>query len=51
MKIKKNDATITVKLPSGLKKEAEQKLAEMVYSMSEFVRKKLREIIEETEEG
>ncbi|WP_273702631.1 hypothetical protein [Thermoanaerobacter sp. A7A] len=45
MKIKKNDTTITIKLPCALKKEAEQKLAEMGYSMSEFIREKLQEII------
>ena len=51
MKIKKNDATITVKLPSKLKKEAEQKLSEMGYSISEFVREKLREVVEENKKG
>jgi len=47
LKVKKYDATITIKLPSELKEKAEQKLAEMGYSISEFVREKLREIVEE----
>ena len=51
MKIKKNDAYIQVKLPSELKEKAEKKLAEMGYSMSEFVREKLREVIDENKEG
>jgi len=51
LKIKKNDAYIQVKLPSELKEKAEKKLAEMGYSMSEFVREKLREVIDENKEG
>ena len=51
MRIKKNDAYIQVKLPSELKEKAEKKLADMGYSMSEFVREKLREIIDENKEG
>ena len=51
MRIKKNDTYIQVKLPSQLKKKAEQKLAEMGYSMSEFIREKLREIIDENKKG
>ncbi|HGU6173222.1 TPA: hypothetical protein ACNABL_004795 [Escherichia coli] len=49
MRIKKNDAYIQVKLPSELKKAAEKKLSEMGYSISEFVREKLREVVEEEE--
>ena len=51
MRIKKNDAYIQVKLPSELKEKAEKKLAEMGYSMSEFVREKLREVIDGNKEG
>jgi len=51
VRIKKNDAYIQVKLPSQLKEKAEKKLAEMGYSMSEFVREKLKEIIDENKEG
>jgi len=51
LKVKKNDATITIKLPSDLKKEAEKKLAEMGYSMSEFIREKLQEIVDENKKG
>ena len=51
MRIKKNDAYIQVKLPSELKKEAEQKLSEMGYSISEFVREKLREVVDVNKEG
>ena len=51
MRIKKNDAYIQVKLPSELKEKAEKKLADMGYSMSEFVREKLREVIDENKEG
>jgi len=51
LKIKKNDAYIQVKLPSELKEKAEKKLADMGYSMSEFVREKLREVIDENKEG
>jgi|GEM_PF-2911297 len=52
LKIKKHDATITIKLPSELKEKAEKKLADMGYSMSEFIREKLKEIVEEEiEEG
>lgn len=49
LRIKKNDAYIQVKLPSELKKAAEKKLSEMGYSISEFVREKLREVVEEEE--
>lgn len=45
MKILKNDDKLTIKLPSKLKKEAEKKLAEMGYSMSEFIREKLEEVL------
>ena len=51
MKIKKHDTTITIKLPSELKEKAEQKLSEMGYSISEFVREKLKEIVAENKEG
>jgi len=51
LRIKKNDAYIQVKLPSELKEKAEKKLADMGYSMSEFVREKLREVIDENKEG
>jgi len=51
LKVKKNDAYIQVKLPSQLKEKAEKKLAEMGYSISEFVREKLREVVEENKEG
>jgi antitoxin component of RelBE/YafQ-DinJ toxin-antitoxin module len=49
LKVKKHDAYIQVKLPSELKKAAEKKLSEMGYSISEFVREKLREVVEKTE--
>jgi antitoxin component of RelBE/YafQ-DinJ toxin-antitoxin module len=51
LRIKKNDAYIQVKLPSQLKKKAEQKLSEMGYSISEFVREKLREVVDVNKEG
>lgn len=50
MKIKKYDAYIQVKLPLELKKIAEKKLASMGYSMSEFIREKLEEVVKNNKE-
>jgi antitoxin component of RelBE/YafQ-DinJ toxin-antitoxin module len=39
----------TSKVAISTKEESRKKLAEMGYSISEFVREKLREVVEETE--
>jgi len=47
MKIKKNNSYIHVRLPLDLKNKAEKKLAKMGYSISEFIRKKLEEVLDD----
>ena len=47
MKIKNFDATIQMKLQSSLKKEAEKILASKGYSISEYLREKLEELVKE----
>lgn len=44
VKIKKYDTTIQVKLEKEVKEQAEAKLASMNYSISEYVREKLKEL-------